>query len=80
MVVLQKLKGMNNSHDIQRWINHHLDLWDRGEYAQLVKDTLSTIHRHMPANQQTEMDKHVTKTFVNMLFQGKLQQDIRWLT
>eukprot|EP00957_Ditylum_brightwellii_P024409 1842833-Ditylum_brightwellii.AAC.1 len=51
MVVLQKLKGTNNSHDIRQWINHCLDLWDREEYEQLVEDTISTICRKMPANQ-----------------------------
>eukprot|EP00957_Ditylum_brightwellii_P032862 2491767-Ditylum_brightwellii.AAC.1 len=51
IVVLQKLKGTNNFHNIRQRIDHCLDLWDRREYAQLVEDTLSTIHRQMPAKQ-----------------------------
>eukprot|EP00957_Ditylum_brightwellii_P009391 710008-Ditylum_brightwellii.AAC.1 len=34
----------------------------------------------MPANQCQETKAHVTKTFVNMLFQGKLRQVVCWLT
>eukprot|EP00957_Ditylum_brightwellii_P057105 4327434-Ditylum_brightwellii.AAC.1 len=74
MVILQRVKGTNNSHDIRRRIEHRIDLWDKEEYDQLVEDTLATAPRQLPANQRQESEAHVTKTFVNMLFQGKLRQ------
>eukprot|EP00957_Ditylum_brightwellii_P198933 15162881-Ditylum_brightwellii.AAC.1 len=80
MVVLQQIKGTTNSHDIRRRIEHRMDLWEAEEYDQLVEDTLETARRQLPANQKQESDEHVTKTFVNMLFQGKLHQAVRWLT
>eukprot|EP00957_Ditylum_brightwellii_P037900 2866194-Ditylum_brightwellii.AAC.1 len=80
MVVLQRVKGTNNLHDIRCRIEHHIDLWEAREYGQLVEDTVVTARRQLPANQRQESEAHVTKTFVNMLFQGKLQQAVRWLT
>eukprot|EP00957_Ditylum_brightwellii_P012013 906307-Ditylum_brightwellii.AAC.1 len=80
MVILQRVKGISNSHDIHRRIDHRIVLWEAGEYEQLVEDTVATARRQMPANQHQESDAHVTKTFVNMLFQGKLRQAVRWLT
>eukprot|EP00957_Ditylum_brightwellii_P004874 371144-Ditylum_brightwellii.AAC.1 len=63
MVVLQRVKGTNNSHDIRRRIEHRIDLWEAREYGQLVEDTVATARRQLPANQQQESDAHVTKTF-----------------
>eukprot|EP00957_Ditylum_brightwellii_P093754 7138249-Ditylum_brightwellii.AAC.1 len=42
MVVLQQVKGTNNSHDIRRRIEHRIDLWEKEEFDQLVEDTLAT--------------------------------------
>eukprot|EP00957_Ditylum_brightwellii_P020871 1574345-Ditylum_brightwellii.AAC.1 len=41
---------------------------------------MSSTRRQMPANQHQETEAHVTKTFLNMLFQGKLCQAVCWLT
>eukprot|EP00957_Ditylum_brightwellii_P116548 8889961-Ditylum_brightwellii.AAC.1 len=45
-----------------------------------MEDTVATARRQLLANQRQESEAHVTKTFVNMIFQGKLQQAVRWLT
>eukprot|EP00957_Ditylum_brightwellii_P209598 15362411-Ditylum_brightwellii.AAC.1 len=41
---------------------------------------VATARRQMPENQRMELEAHVIKTFVNMLFQGKLPQAVWWLT
>eukprot|EP00957_Ditylum_brightwellii_P179093 13643464-Ditylum_brightwellii.AAC.1 len=58
MVMLQRVKGTNNSHDIRRRIEHCMDLWEAGEYDQLVEDTIATARRQLPANQKQESDEH----------------------
>eukprot|EP00957_Ditylum_brightwellii_P120365 9184134-Ditylum_brightwellii.AAC.2 len=80
MAVLQRVKETNNSHDIRCRIEHRLDLWEAEEIDQLVEDTTATARRQLPANQHQETEAHVTKTFVNILFQGKLRQAVRCLT
>eukprot|EP00957_Ditylum_brightwellii_P118015 9001032-Ditylum_brightwellii.AAC.1 len=55
------VKGTNNSHGIRRRIDHRLDLWEAGEYEQLVEDTVATARQQLPANQRQESDVHVTK-------------------
>eukprot|EP00957_Ditylum_brightwellii_P159211 12117915-Ditylum_brightwellii.AAC.2 len=79
MVILQRVKGTNNSHNIHRRIEHCYDLWDAYEFNQLVEDTVATARWQMLINQHQETETHVTKTFVNMLFQGKLHQVVCWL-
>eukprot|EP00957_Ditylum_brightwellii_P174155 13259332-Ditylum_brightwellii.AAC.1 len=54
MVVLQRIKGTTNSHDIRRRIEHRMDLWEAEEYDQLVEDTMATAWRQLPANQNQE--------------------------
>eukprot|EP00957_Ditylum_brightwellii_P126209 9621882-Ditylum_brightwellii.AAC.1 len=76
MVILQRVKGTNSSHDIHHRIEHRLNLWEAGEFEQLVEDTVATARWQMPANQHQETEAHVTKTFINMLFQGKLHQAV----
>eukprot|EP00957_Ditylum_brightwellii_P139256 10613269-Ditylum_brightwellii.AAC.1 len=55
-------------HVISWCIDHQLDIWECREFNQLYDDAIAACSHQILANNQNEMQKHVMKVLINMLF------------
>eukprot|EP00957_Ditylum_brightwellii_P158740 12082701-Ditylum_brightwellii.AAC.1 len=76
---IERFAGVIDGVVERKWNSKRFLIFPIGQFAQLCKDTIATCCPQVAANQKHGLQEHVTKTFVNMLFQGKLQQTVQWL-
>eukprot|EP00957_Ditylum_brightwellii_P157701 12003318-Ditylum_brightwellii.AAC.2 len=80
VVILQHKKEVHTFKVVCRWMEHMLNLWEKGNFAALVKNTVNTNKQQQPIRQQGKSKEHVQQVYTHMLPQGTLYQAIQWVT
>eukprot|EP00957_Ditylum_brightwellii_P046960 3564845-Ditylum_brightwellii.AAC.1 len=60
-VILQRQKVVRSYHDVQRRMEHQMDLWEKGDYAALVEDTIKVNKHQQPTGQCYELAEHIRR-------------------
>ena len=78
-VMLQRARYVTASQDIWRRIEKRLDVWEAGQFAMLVEDTLRSSTKYLTAVRREETVEHRSKTFHVLVLRGKLRTAVRWI-
>ena len=78
-VILQRAKGDKNSAKIRKRIFFRLDLWNRGAFDELVKDTYNSAMGYLVKSCGTQTMEERHQMFLNLVLKGKLRKAVRFV-
>ena len=75
-IILHCAQGVNNSVQICNCILFQPDLWNRGEFDEIVKDTYNSAMGYLGKARGTQTTEEHYRTFSNLLLEGKLRKAV----
>ena len=75
-VTLQRAQGVNNSAQIRNRILFQLDLGNRGEFDELMKDTYNSAMGYLGKARGSQNEEECDRTFSNLVMKGKFRKGV----
>ena len=78
-VIIQRAQGVTNYAQILKRIYFLLDLWNRGAFEELVKDTYNSAMGYLGKAREIQTPEELHGTFSNLVLKGKLREAVQFV-